>query len=49
MIKKIKLSVIMLDWNIRGWIDNSSPIWFRILFWVIYHTIHKDRFELEHS
>ena len=44
LISKIKISTVMLEWNIRGWIDKESPSWFRIMFWGMYHTIHEDKF-----
>lgn len=47
MISKIKLSLITLKWNIEGWIDNSSPFWFRIIFWSVYHTVNSDPMELK--
>lgn len=48
-IKKLKLSKVMADWNLRGWIDKKSPAWFRLIFWTLYHIYHEDKFLTEHS
>lgn len=45
MKEKLKLSLVMLKWNIGGWIDNSSPLWFRLTYWTIYHITHSDPME----
>lgn len=47
MINKIRLSLIIYDWKLRGWIDNSSPIWFKIIFWGNYHFIQSLNLELK--
>ena len=47
MIEKIKLSLIMLDWNIKNWIDKDSPQWFGLLYWTIYHMTHSDPMEMK--
>lgn len=37
----------MIDWNLRGWIDNESPVWFKLIFWTLYHIYHQDEFEAQ--
>lgn len=49
LLRKLKLSLIMADWDIRGWIDGDAPLQIKLIFWTIYHLFKTNDFERKHG